>query len=145
MSHNRTTESKRGNTTADRRDAAATVFTFTAASPGKKDGVPSMRQRSLVMGVPLTSLRRVHKKGTERRRLLTAGETGAYWSRAQRRKGYTKIGGELRSLLIAAFHDHPHVIVSPNAKDTIKVKNSDGEKVGVRFYGGGGEARSTGI
>ena len=43
-----------------------------------------------------------------------------------------KIGVELRSLLIAAFHDHPHVIVSPKAKDTIQVKNSDGEKVGVR-------------
>ncbi len=30
------------------------------------------------------------------------------------------------------LYDHPHVIVSPNAKDTIKVKNADEEKIAVR-------------
>ncbi len=43
-----------------------------------------------------------------------------------------RIVDNLCSLLIVAFHDHLHVIVSPNTKDTIKVKNSDGEKIGVR-------------
>jgi hypothetical protein len=82
MSHNRTTESKHGNTTANRCDAVVTVFTFMAPSPGKKDGVPSERECARVMGVPRTTLQHVHKKGTEKRRLLTAGETGVYWSRA---------------------------------------------------------------
>jgi hypothetical protein len=132
LSHNRRTENKRGNTTADQRNAAEAVFTFTAPSPDKMVGIPSERERARVMGVPRTTLQRIHKKGTKKRRQLTARERDVYWSRAQRRKGYIRIGDDLRSLLIAAFHDHPHVIVSPNTKDTIKVKNSDGEKIGVR-------------
>ena len=35
-------------------------------------------------------------------------------------------------LLVAAFNNHPHVIMSPNAKDTLQVKDVNGEKVLVR-------------
>ncbi len=35
-------------------------------------------------------------------------------------------------MLIVAFNDHPHVVVSPNMKDTLQVKNADVEKVLVR-------------
>ena len=63
---------------------------------------------------------------------LTAGERGEFLSRAKQRKGYRMISEDLCSLLIATLNDHPHVIVPPNAKDTIQVKNSVGEKLGVR-------------
>jgi hypothetical protein len=33
--------------------------------------------------------------------------------------------------LATAFNNHPHVIVSPNARDTLQVKNADGKKVAV--------------
>jgi hypothetical protein len=36
-----------------------------------------------------------------------------------------------RSFLVEAFNDHPHIIVSPNARDTLQVKNADGKKVAV--------------
>ena len=35
-------------------------------------------------------------------------------------------------MLINAFNNHPHVIVSPNAKDTLLIKNEEEEKVPVR-------------
>ncbi len=35
-------------------------------------------------------------------------------------------------LLILAFHGHPHVVVLPNIKDTLQVKNTDGVKVAMR-------------
>jgi hypothetical protein len=35
-------------------------------------------------------------------------------------------------LLIVAFHDHPHVVVSPSTKDTLQIKNADGAKVAVQ-------------
>jgi hypothetical protein len=35
-------------------------------------------------------------------------------------------------MLVNAFNNHPHVVVSPNTKDTLQVKNADGEKVLVR-------------
>jgi hypothetical protein len=34
-------------------------------------------------------------------------------------------------LLVVAFNDHPHVVVSPIAKDTVQLRNADGEKVAV--------------
>ncbi len=132
LTENRTTDNTRGNTTADQRGAAEAVFAFTAPSPGKTVGIPSKRERARVMGVPRTTLQCAHKKGTKKRHQLTARERGVYWSRTQARKGYLRINKDLRSFFIAAFHNHPHVIVSPNAKDTIQVKNSDGEKIGVR-------------
>jgi hypothetical protein len=35
-------------------------------------------------------------------------------------------------LLIVAFNNHPHVVVLLNTKDTLQVKNVDGEKVSMR-------------
>lgn len=67
-----------------------------------------------------------------KRRQLTGREQGVLWARAKRKKGYSKINKALRLLLVAVSHDHPHVIVSPNAKDTLQVKDDDGEKVLVR-------------
>jgi hypothetical protein len=34
--------------------------------------------------------------------------------------------------LIDAFNNHPHAIVSPNAKNTLLIKNKEGEKVPVQ-------------
>jgi len=68
----------------------------------------------------------------EKRRQLSDGEAGVHWALSKRKKGYSTISAELRQLLIVAFNDHPHVIVSPNAKDTLQVKNEDGQKIEVR-------------
>ena len=71
-------------------------------------------------------------KAIKKRAQLKAGEKGVYWARAKRRKGYSKITGEMRELLMTAFYDHPMVIVSPNAKDTLLVRDAAGEKQEVR-------------
>ncbi len=33
--------------------------------------------------------------------------------------------------MVVAFNDHPHIIVSPNTRDTLQVKNADSKKVAV--------------
>ena len=68
----------------------------------------------------------------EKRRQLTSGLTGVYWALSERKKGYSKIDEELRLLLVDAFNNHPHVIVSPNSKDTLQHKTEDGKIVLVR-------------
>jgi hypothetical protein len=68
----------------------------------------------------------------EKRRQLTAGKKGVYWALAKRKKGYSTINKEIQLLLVTAFKNHPHVIVLPNAKDMLQVKDVDGEKVPVR-------------
>ena len=132
MERNRATEKLRANVTSDKRLAAEVMLTFSAPSPDKVRGVPSQRDRARVLGVPQSIMSRLDKVLIEKRRQLTADEKGVYWALAKRKKGYSTINEELRVLLIAAFHDHPHVIVSPNAKDTLKVKDADGEKVSAR-------------
>ena len=42
------------------------------------------------------------------------------------------ISDELKVMLLKDFNDHPHVVVSPNTKDTLQVKNTDGETIIVR-------------
>ena len=48
------------------------------------------------------------------------------------KKGYSKISHELKAILLNVFNDHPHVVISPNTKDTLQVKNMDGETVSVK-------------
>jgi hypothetical protein len=67
-----------------------------------------------------------------KRQQLTSGERGIYWALAKIKRGYSTISNELKSMLLDAFNDHPHVVVSPNTKDTLQVKNADGETVLVR-------------
>jgi len=74
----------------------------------------------------------VDKLLIEKRRQLTFCKKGVYWALAIRKEGYSTINEELRSLLVTAFNNHPHVILSPNAKDTLQVKDADGKKVSVR-------------
>jgi hypothetical protein len=51
---------------------------------------------------------------------------------SKRKKGYWTINKELQTLLIVAFNNHPHVVVLPNTKNTLQVKNANGEKVSVK-------------
>ena len=68
----------------------------------------------------------------KKRRQLTTGKRGVHWALSKRKKGFSKIDEALRLLLVDVFNDHPHVIVSPNSKDTLQHKNADGEIVLVR-------------
>ena len=67
----------------------------------------------------------------KKHRLLTSCEKGVYWALTKCKKGYSTIIEELRSLLVMAFNNHPHVIMSPNAKDTLQVKDAGCEMVSV--------------
>ncbi len=84
-----------------------------------------------MLEVPQQTLSQVDRIFTENCRQLTTGEKGVYWALAKRKKGYSTINEELRLLLVTAFSDHPQVIVSPNAKDRLQVKDADGKKVSV--------------
>ena len=82
--------------------------------------------------MPRRTLSQVDKLLIEKRRQLTFCKKGVYWALAIRKEGYSTTNKELRSLVVVAFSIHPHVIMSPNAKDTLQVKDADGEKVSVR-------------
>jgi hypothetical protein len=68
----------------------------------------------------------------DKRARLTDEEEGVYWARCKKKKGYSTISDDTKTLLIGEFYDHPHVIVSPAAKDTVHVKNADGVIVPIQ-------------
>ena len=68
----------------------------------------------------------------KKRHQLTARDRGVQWALAKAKKGYSTISDELKVMLLKAFYNHPNVVVSPNTKDTLQVKNTDGETIIVR-------------
>ncbi len=105
--------------------------TFSAPLQEKTAEVPSKCDCTCVLGMPRRTLSRVDtvlvKKGWQQ----SAGKKGIYWALTKCKKGYSKIDEALWSLLVAAFNDHTHVIMLPNANDLLhlKLKNVNGKKV----------------
>ncbi len=117
--------------TDKKSNAIEVMLTFSAPLPEKMTLVPSQRDCARVLGVPQSTLATREKALIKKRRQLSTGKKGIFWALAKRKKGYSKIDNAIRLLLVMAFNDHPHVIVSPNARDTLQVKNADGKKVVV--------------
>jgi hypothetical protein len=84
--------------------------------------------------VLVSTLHRVNSLLIHKRQQLSNGKRDINWVLAKRKKGFSKIDEELCLLLINTFNYHPHVIVSPNAKGTLLIKNGDREKVAMRKY-----------
>jgi hypothetical protein len=118
-------------TTDEKRNAVKVMLTFSPPLLKKMTGVPSQRDCARVLGVPQSTLATREKAIIEKRRQLSAGKKGIFWALAKCKKGYSKIDKAIRLLLVATFNNHPHIIVSPNARDTLLLKNADGKKVAV--------------
>jgi hypothetical protein len=118
-------------TTDEKCDAVKVMLTFSAPLPEKMTLARSQRDHAHVLGVPQSTLVTREKALIKKRRQLSAGKKGIFWALTKHKKGYSKINNAIRSLLVTAFNNHPHVIVSPNARDTLQVKNADGKKVAV--------------
>ncbi len=86
--------------------------------PNKLADAPSMRKHAQLMGIPKSTFHRVDKSVMDKRAQLNDEEERVYWARCKKKKGYSAISDDTKTFLIGAFYDHPHVIVSPSAKDT---------------------------
>jgi hypothetical protein len=106
-------------TTDEKRDAVEVMLIFSAPLPEKMTLVPSHCDHAHVLGVPQSTLATREKALIKKRRQLSAGKKCIFWALAKHKKGYSKIDDAIRSLLVTAFNNHPHVIVSPNARDTL--------------------------
>jgi hypothetical protein len=123
-------ENLHSRTTDEERDAIEVMLTFSAPLPEKVKGVPSQRDCARVLDIPQSTLAKKEQALIERRQLST-GTAGIFWALSKHKKGYSKINETIRLFLVEVFNDHPHVIVSPNARNTLQVKNAEGEKVVV--------------
>jgi hypothetical protein len=132
MERNRKTLTLHGNSTTVKHDAVEVVLAFSAPSPQKTTGVPNRRDCAHALGVPPSTLARMDAHLIEKRWQLTAGKRGVHWALSKRKRGFSKVDEVFRLLLVDAFNDHPHVIVSPNSKDMLQHKNADGEIVLVQ-------------
>jgi hypothetical protein len=81
--------------------------------------------------MPQSTLATREKAIIEKHWQLSASKKCIFWALTKCNKGYSKINEAIWLLLVAAFNNHPHIIVSPNARDTLQLKNADGKKVAV--------------
>jgi hypothetical protein len=107
------------------------MLTFSTALPDKVTGMPSQRQHACELGMPCSTLSQRENVLIEKCLQPSAGKKGIFWVLVKCKKGYSKIDKVLWLLLVAAFNNHPYIIVSPNAKDTLHLKNAEGKKVSV--------------
>jgi hypothetical protein len=131
MKTNRNRANLSARTTDKKCNAVNVMLTFSAPLLEKVTGVPSQRDCACVLGVPQSTLATREKVIIEKCQQLSTGKKGIFWALAKCKKGYSKIDKAIRSLLVAAFNDHPHVIVSPHARVMLQLKNVDGKKVAV--------------
>jgi hypothetical protein len=137
LGHARSNVKVWGKSKREKLNATKVVMSFSAPSPtrpstNRETVIPSQHDCAKLFRIPRSTLQRVDGAMITKRQQLTAGEWGIYWALAKTKRGYSTISNELKSILLDAFNNHPHVVVLPNTKDTLQVKNADGEKVLVR-------------
>ena len=116
----------RGKSKREKCDATKVGMSFSAPSPTLpsmiwETVVPSQCDCAKLFRIPRSTCRRVDIAMITKRQQLTAGERGIYWAQATTKRGYLTISDELKS-----------IFVLPNTKDTLQVKNDNGDKVLVR-------------
>jgi hypothetical protein len=126
---NRLMEKSCTNVTAKKHDATELMLTFSTPSPEKVTGMPSLRDCAHVLGMPCSTLSQRENALIEKGPQLSTSKKGIYWVHSKCKKRYSKIYEVLRSLLVATVNNHPHAIVSWNAKDMLQLMNANGKKV----------------
>jgi hypothetical protein len=124
-------ENPHARTTDEKRNAAKVMLTFSTPLLENVTGVPSQRDCARVLGIPQSTLATREKALIKKCWQLSNGKKGIFWALAKCKKGYSKIDEAIQSLLVKAFNNHPHIIVSPNVRGTLQLKNVDGKKVAV--------------
>ena len=122
------TAKPRGVADADSRSFVESYDVATAASPSKGGATsgakrPSRNAIARASGRPLSTSKRRQRAAEAKRVKLTAREKGISWSQVRARKGFRKVTETMRQALHQWILDHPRVVQSPIANETIKVLN----------------------
>jgi hypothetical protein len=127
----RETSHKKGRTNDDKASFVECIITAFAESPENpllKTKKPTLKDQIASLDIPYSTGKRLFKKAREKRQLLKMKTVKVNWSVKKKRKGFTKITATIQADLRQWILDHPHVINSPIAKDTLLVRNKEGIK-----------------
>jgi hypothetical protein len=117
------TGSAEGRSTDDKSLFVETILTAIAPDSGSIEQTPSLVDTSKAIGLSKSTTRRKLKVATAKRNSLLANLDSVKWSRrSKRRKGFSKITMEIRASVCDWVKNHPNVIHSPIANDTILIK-----------------------
>ena len=126
ISRARETAKPQGRAADDQRSAVESNVVFGAASPAKAgQKVPSGRAQARSVGLPTSTASRMLKAAKAKRAKLTAREERISWSQVEARRGHSKITTEVRAKLHEWVLNHPRVVQSPIANDTLFVLNEE--------------------
>ena len=113
---------KRGRATDDRRSFVEAVLVAQAPS-AESVNVPPLNARARATGLPLSTGKKRIKEATVKRALLMGGETELSWACVKERQGHSEITLAVKELLHAWVLNHPRVVNSPIANETLLVTN----------------------
>jgi hypothetical protein len=124
----RTTTTEKGRPTDDKRSFAQSLILASASSPNSKP--IGNRKRAKVLGLPYSTTHRLFKNAKVVQSQLKNIEEGLSWSTVRRKKSRSNVTEEMRAKLHALVLNHPHVVDSPIARDTLLIKDPEtGKKV----------------
>jgi hypothetical protein len=124
----RTTTTEKGRPTDDKRLFAQSLILAPASSPNSKP--IGNRKRAKVLGLPYSTTHRLFKNAKVVGSQLKNIEEGLSWSTVGRKKSRSNVTEEMRAKLHAWVLNHPHVVDSPIARDTLLIKDPEtGKKV----------------
>jgi hypothetical protein len=117
------TGSAKGRSTDDKSLFVETILTAIAPGSDSTEQIPSLVDTSNAIGLSKSTTRRKLKVATAKRNSLVANLDSVKWSRqSMKRKGFSKITNEKRAAVCDWVKNHPNVIHSPIANDTILIK-----------------------
>ncbi len=119
----RKTEKKNARTNDDKRSFSQSVFVSIADSPTSNK--VALRARAKMLGLPQTTARRMFTTAKLMRARLKNLDESISWSTVKKKKGRSKVTEPMRRALHTWVINHPNVIDSPIARDTLLIKDPE--------------------
>lgn len=117
------TATKSGRVNADKSLFLENLLTAIAPDSTTDTVTPSITNTSKALGIPMSTVGQKLKAASKKRDSLILDGDSAKWSRpSKRRRGFTKVTPTVRAAVSDWVKNHPNVIHSPIANDTLLVK-----------------------
>jgi len=125
---------ERANKTDDQRSyKASIVLGISGNSPevAERMNKPSQRLNAQLLGIPRRTLQKLMIIGKEKRREIR-DNIPTTWAAVRKRIGRKKVSPSVRKKLHEWIANHPHMIQSPVAKDTLLIRDPNDSKKKIR-------------
>ena len=120
------TENVRGRTNKDQRSLVESTLVSISNSPSLSNNAPKVYKFSKELNIPMSTAYRKLTDCKRKRKIIFSSVldlNGMLWSHVKKRRKYSKVSDSLIKKIHKWIYEHPYIIPSPLAKDTLLIKN----------------------